>query len=71
MAKSDYICKKCGKVAEKGFLRLTAFHKYTCPKCGTLCEDCVETGFLSKPICKKCGSKCLKHTWSENRWKQS
>ena len=71
MAKSDFICANCKEVKTQAFISLKTFHKYTCPTCGTLCDDCVETGIFSKPKCKKCGKKVIRYSWDGTHWKQS
>ena len=73
MAKSDFICAKCKKVSSKGFMRISSFNKYSCPNCGTLCEDCVKTGMLSSTKCKSCGEKVIRYTWNGNKdkWERS
>lgn len=69
MAKNDFVCKNCKKVVTQSFFSLKTFHKYTCPNCGTICEDCVDNG-LFKRKCRKCGEKVLRYSWSGNKWHQ-
>ena len=72
MAKSDFICKSCGEVKKAPFLSLTTFHKYTCPNCGAICQDCVKGGsILGGPKCLKCGSKVIRYSWNGKKWQKS
>ncbi len=71
MAKSDFVCANCKEVKSKAFISLSTFHKYTCPNCGTLCENCVDKGLLSKTKCKKCGSKVIRYSWNGAKWQKS
>ena len=68
MAKSDFICESCKEVKELRFFQLGLHTKYTCPKCGTLCKNCVKVPFFGTIKCKKCGSKVLKYDWRNDKW---
>ena len=68
MAKSDYICKNCNKVVTKPFITLKTFHKYTCPNCGTICQDCVKSSFLAGTKCLKCDTKVIRYSWNGTKW---
>lgn len=77
MAKSDFKCSLCKKVISSGildFFNVTSPHKYSCPKCGTICGKHINhrhlaLGLLS-PKCEKCGSKVLEYKFENNRWIQ-
>lgn len=69
MAKSDFKCEYCG-VKSIGFLRISSFRKYTCPKCKTICEDCVKSSFWDGASCKHCGSKVIVYEWTGKNWTQ-
>ena len=70
MAKSDFICKNCGKVKSERFFSFSTFHKYTCPNCKTICQDCVKSGFFGGTTCLKCGSKVIRYSWTGGKWVQ-
>jgi ribosomal protein S27AE len=76
MAKSDFICGICKRVAgSDGRGRPTS--KYRCSKHKEICRDCVSVsgGFLSRTRreCRKCGSEVLLYEFNEkrNRWEKA
>lgn len=70
MAKSDFMCSKCG-VQSKSFISLSAWNKYKCPTCGTICSNCVKGGLITAKKCKHCKSKVLAYTWKNGEWERS
>jgi hypothetical protein len=76
MAKSDFICNICKRVAgSDGWGRPTS--KYRCSKHKEICRDCVSVsgGFLSRTRreCRKCDSEVLLYEFNEkrNRWEKA
>jgi hypothetical protein len=71
MSKSDFICKYHG-TKSRSFLSFGSWNKFTCPNCGDLCEDCVESHVFGGKTCRHCNAKVLSYEYDFNRniWKQ-
>lgn len=71
MAKSDFTCSLCKKVVSQNFFSIGTFHKYKCPKCGTICSAHISHHLFGRPTCSRCGNKVITYSFINNRWKQS
>lgn len=76
MAKSDFICKICKRVAgTDGWGNPT--EKYKCGRHGDICRDCVDVtgGLLSRTrrYCRKCDGQVILYDFNErtNRWQKA